>query len=121
MGLSKLRRDSCALCRAAGRDLEYERAPPDGSIRSGAELRTALCISPDIGGAEDGSERSSRQRHALVRNLSNRTSIVPVNTSEDAVSPVGLTPQMASPEVIEGFGQRGSGQGIFLKIPLRHR
>jgi hypothetical protein len=57
VGLSELRRDSCALCRAAGRDLEYERAPPDGSIRSGAELRTALCISPDIGGAEDGMYR----------------------------------------------------------------
>ena len=56
VGLSELRRDLCALCWAAARDLEHERAPPDGSIRSRAELRTALCISPDIGGAEDGTE-----------------------------------------------------------------
>lgn len=48
-------------------------------------------------------ERKQWKPHALVRNLSNRTSIVPVNTSEDAASPVGLTAQMASPEVIEGF------------------
>jgi hypothetical protein len=61
VGLSELRRDSCALCRAAARDLEHERAPPNGSIRSGAELRTALCISPDIRGAEDGFCKKSSQ------------------------------------------------------------
>lgn len=66
-------------------------------------------------------ERKQWKPHALVRNLSNRTSIVPVNTSEDAVSPLGITPQMPSPGANEGYWEKGNRQGIFLKIPVRNR
>ena len=54
MGLSELRRDSRAVCWREAGGFEHEGAPPDGSIRPGTELRTALCISPDVRGAEDG-------------------------------------------------------------------
>lgn len=54
LGLSELRRDLRAACWSEGECFEHEGAPPNGSICPETELRAALCISPDVRGAEGG-------------------------------------------------------------------
>jgi len=69
VGLSGLRRDSCALRWPEACGLQYEGALPDGSLYPRSRLRATLCISSDIGGAGDGTEESTRR---VVRPISKK-------------------------------------------------
>jgi len=60
VGLSELRRESRPLCWPEAGGLEHEGAPTNGGIRPWAEPPAAPCISPDIGGVEDGFESPSK-------------------------------------------------------------